>query len=223
MRRVVLNLHGLGEPHDGVEADERPYWLSFEAFDALLSRIAASGEIGRYEWTFDDGNASDLVAARRLAELGIAARFFVLAGRLDQLHYLRRNDLAELRELGMTVGLHGRSHIDWRSCSRAQLIDETIAARAEIASAVGTPVEEVAIPFGAYDRRVLGWLRQCGFTRIHTSDGGALSDPAAPIWNRTSLRSDMAQAELEALLAGRWSPVQRLRQTLGTLHRRHIA
>lgn len=221
MRQVVLNLHGLGEPHAGVDAAERRYWLSFDAFDALLDRIAVRGELARYVWTFDDGNSSDLYAAERLASRGATGRFFVLAGRLGQPHYLAQDDLRALCGMGMIVGLHGRSHADWRALDDVRLIDETVSARADLADAVGAPVDEVAIPFGRYNRRVLRWLKHCGFSHIHTCDGGMLRDRQAQVWNRVSLRGDMTEAELEAALAGRLPLHREMRRRLSqTIKRR---
>ena len=210
MRPLAFTFHGLGEPHSGVAADERPYWLPLPRFAGIMERIAASGRADSVIVTFDDGNKSDLAGAELLARHGLRGYSFVLAGRLGQEHYLGRGDLAQLAGAGLTVGLHGRHHVDWRRLDDAALADETIGARAELADALGAPVDEVAVPFGAYDGRVMRHLRAAGFAHVHTSDRG-FYDPAARIWNRNTLRSDTPDTEIAALLEGRMALARRLR------------
>ena len=218
---VALNFHGLGEPHTGIDADERPFWLSRDAFAAILDRIAGDPRPERFAITFDDGNASDLEAAQLLANRGLRGRFYVLAGRLGQPHYLSHADLRTLTDLGMIVGLHGRHHVDWRTLDDAALADETVRARDEVATAAGQPVDEVAIPFGAYDSRVFTWLERHGFRRILTSDRGAF-DPHAQVWNRNTMMADMDADTVESVLAGSAGPLERLKQAASQAYRRRF-
>ena len=218
--RVVLNFHGLGTPHRAVPESEVPYWFGRERFAGLLDQIAHAGLEKQVALTFDDGNASDLAAAEMLAERGMMARFFVLVGRLGQPGYLAAGELAQLREAGMLVGLHGRDHVDWRKLDAQGWSSETITARAELAEHLGEDVAEVAIPFGAYDRAALTRLRRQGFTRIHTSDPGRLDHQNAHIWNRNTLRSDMDEAQIARIMAGRWTAHERARQMARNVRRR---
>ncbi len=96
---VILNFHGIGTPHAGVDAAERPYWISREFFTDILDLVAGRPQVG---WTFDDGNASDLEAAAMLEARGLNGEFFVLAGRFGPEHYLTRNR-SSIRS-GMTLG-----------------------------------------------------------------------------------------------------------------------
>ena len=208
--RIVLNFHGLGDPPADVGEDERPYWLSFNSFDALLDQVDSRGGEARFAFTFDDGNASDLEAANRLQRRGYAARFFVLAGRLEKPGLTTAADLKTLREMGMIVGVHGYDHVDWRTLDDAGLERETVDARRVLEEALGERVNEVAIPFGSYDRRVMHWLKRQDFGHIHTSDRGPLCNAEQRIWHRNSIRNDMGQGELEALLDGRWPLRQRM-------------
>ena len=221
MSLIVLNFHGLGEPHADVPADERPYWLSHKAFSDLLDRIACDFEPGRFAFTFDDGNASDMYAAEMLAKRGAIGHFFALAGRLERQHYLGAKDLQRLHDAGMVVGLHGRDHVDWRTCDDQTLASEIDAARSELEEAIGAPVAEVAIPFGRYNSRVFAKLRRAGFTRVHTSDGG-LADPGGKIWNRNTLRNDMDADALSLILSGNWGISQNLKRSITGIAKRHI-
>lgn len=219
--QVLLNFHGIGDPHAEIAADERPYWISEGFFDAIVALADRRREVP-VGFTFDDGNRSDLdIAAPRLARSGRAGIFFVLAGRIGQPHYLSAADAAALVASGMTVGLHGADHVDWRICDDDVFERETVDARRRLAAAAGAPVDQVAIPFGAYNARVIRRLKRQGFARIHTSDGG-WTDSRARVAARTSIRCDMTLAQVEAILDRREPLTHRARRWLSTRARRHI-
>jgi peptidoglycan/xylan/chitin deacetylase (PgdA/CDA1 family) len=201
MSTPVLNLtfHGIGEPPAAVGVDERDVWLSEADFAAALDAVRTLPQATTV--SFDDGNASDLrIALPALRERGIAATFFVVAGRLDEPGYLSAADLRTLREEGMTIGLHGMHHQRWRGLSDDDLDEEISVARRRIEDAAGAPLGAAACPFGAYDRRVLGRLRQAGFGAVFTSDGGWASR-GAWLQARNTLRAGDGAAAVVALAA----------------------
>lgn len=218
---IALNFHGLGDPHAAVPTDERPYWLPFAQFSRIVEMVIREHDPRHFVFTFDDGNKSDLKAADILSQNGLSGRFFLLAGRFDDPLYCSRDDARRLVEQGMTVGLHGRRHCDWTMIDQMELADETVSARAELAEAIGRPVEEVAIPFGRYNRNVMTWLKTQGFARIHTSDRGNF-DPAERIWNRNTLRRDLGEQELVRILSGRPPVAQRIRGSVTTFIKRNL-
>jgi peptidoglycan/xylan/chitin deacetylase (PgdA/CDA1 family) len=218
-QQIILNFHGLGEPPDYVDSSERPYWISAELFEDLVASTAERPEVS---YSFDDGNLSDLlVAAPALARHGRVGEFFILTGRLDRPGYLAPEHLHELRDMGMAIGLHGRDHVDWRAVSDGVLHEETVEARQVLSEAAGQPIQSVSIPFGAYNRRVVGHLIRCGFSDIYTSDGGP-APPGARIKNRTSIRSDMPRSQLNGIVAGRSPVAVGAKRRLSTFLRRHI-
>lgn len=221
MSLIVLNFHGLGEPHAGVPADEHAYWLSYGAFNELLDRIHSTTNPAQFAYTFDDGNASDIEAAEILAERGETAGFFVLAGRLGQPHYLSETDLRALKAMGMMVGLHGRDHVDWRYCDTAGLSSEIEAARSELEDVLGAPISEVAIPYGRYNRKVMAALGSARFSRIHTSDGG-FARASDTIWHRNTLRNDMSKQELAMILSGGWTKAINFKRAVSALAKHHL-
>lgn len=169
--RLIINFHGIGEPWDGVPADEIPYWCPKQAWPAFADALAEIGEQGvvDLEITFDDGNLSDLDDALPvLAERGLVATFHICAGRLGKPRYLAEAHLRELRAAGMGIGSHGWNHVDLRRIDDVELEREAAGSRERLAEAVGAPVTQFALPFGSYDRRVLRSLRE--YERVYSSD-----------------------------------------------------
>jgi peptidoglycan/xylan/chitin deacetylase (PgdA/CDA1 family) len=159
--------HGIGSPGRTIEDDEARYWVGRDAYLRILDELAT--------WpattiSFDDGNASDVeIGLPALAERGLSATFFVLAGRLDTSGSLSSDEVAALRRAGMRGGTHGMDHISWRSMPPGVRQRELVEARATIAAIVGE-VTEAALPRGQYDRTTLAWLRRLGYGTVHTSD-----------------------------------------------------
>ena len=212
-RLLAVNFHGLGPVPDHVDAGEARVWCAdVGLFAALLDSIAVvQAEQGMpVRITFDDGNASDhAIALPLLADRGLAAEFFVCAGRIGQPLYLCTGRMAEMRAAGMTFGSHGWSHINWRTAP-APVLEQ------EIEAALGQPIDSVAIPFGSYDRRVMARLG--GFARIYTSDGG-FARLGARYLARNSFTTDWSAHSLIDLAAGRSTLRQRKRDLIGLIKR----
>jgi peptidoglycan/xylan/chitin deacetylase (PgdA/CDA1 family) len=172
---IYINFHGIGDPPKSVNPSEQRVWIAVELFEALVDFVAfhrASG-CDNVQITFDDGNISDYsIALPRLIDRGLVARFFIVSDRIGREGSVGPEQLRTMRTTGMTIGTHGRRHIDWRRADDDDLRAELVDARNLIGEVIGEPVDEAAIPFGSYDRRVLGRLRESGYTRVYTSDGG---------------------------------------------------
>ncbi len=123
--------------------------------------------------TFDDGNESDAtIALPLLRERGLVATFFVIASRIA------------------TAG----------SLSSIQ-IRELVDARAMIEAASGRPVTEAACPFGAYDRKTLGLLREMAYHHVYTVDGG-YADSTSWLQTRRSIHADDDAGTVRDLVRG---------------------
>jgi peptidoglycan/xylan/chitin deacetylase (PgdA/CDA1 family) len=199
----ILNFHGIGDPHSGIDSSEARYWISVERFRNVLDRVVAHRDHGHsILLTFDDGNFSDIeIGVPELRARGLRAHFFVLTGRCGDPHYLSAEDMRSLAACEMRVGLHGRDHMDWRRLDPPALDADVRVAREELAKITGQQVDSVAIPFGSYNRRVARYLKSLGFAEIYTSDGGLASD-GAKLRHRLSIRKDMSDAEVESFLKG---------------------
>ena len=213
MTRVVINFHGLGPEPAHIDAGEAHVWCADPGLyaDLLDETREAAAESGiEYLITFDDGNRSDLeLGLKPLADRGMTAIFFPCAGRLDDARYLNKTALRELVAAGMTIGSHGWAHTDWRKqASYAQEIGE---AKDRIEQAAGAPVTSAAIPFGSYDRRVLGAARV--FDTVFTSDA-ALADRDGWLQPRFSYDKGWSRGAVRQAIARARSPVRQVRQKL---------
>jgi peptidoglycan/xylan/chitin deacetylase (PgdA/CDA1 family) len=169
-RRINLTFHGVGDPPRALEPAEADVWVSRRGFAAVLDAVAGRDDV---RITFDDGNASDLEhAVPALAERGLHATFFVVAGRLGTPGFLDAAGVRALADAGMAVGCHGMRHRPWRTLDDEALREELLDARRRLEEVVQRPVTAAGCPFGSYDRRVLDRLREHGYERVYTSDRG---------------------------------------------------
>ena len=221
-KRLVLNFHGIGEPHAWVSEAEHPFWCGEREFLVILDAIPQTSTQMRIpiEITFDDGNISDFaIAAPALQARGLTAAIFVCAGRIGKPGYLEANQMRELARAGMAIGSHGWDHVNWRRVFGDQALAHEIRdARDHIAQTVGQPIDRVAIPFGSYDARVWKFVTNA-FREVQTSDGGLapLSGRIVPRetysieWDEGSLRKYAAPRPLTGTI----------RQSLAMAYKRH--
>jgi peptidoglycan/xylan/chitin deacetylase (PgdA/CDA1 family) len=219
-RTVILNFHGIGHPGRPLEPGEARFWITRDAFRAILDTVAEATDGPSVRITFDDGNRSDLeIGAPELAARGLTATFFVLAGRLGAPGSLAAADLRALVAGGHRIGTHGHDHVDWRRLDPGGAVREFDTARAVLAAAAGIPVDEAAVPFGSYDRSVLRALRSRRIAAVYTSDRGIVT--GAPwIRPRNCVRTDTDREALRAIVSGRESAARRVRRVLGIARKR---
>jgi len=219
--QCVLMFHGIGQIPGHVVPEERRYWITWDFFDEIVEYVRKQPAEREILFTFDDGNASDLGAARKLAEADLDGIFFILAGRIGQPDYLDEKAIAEMRSLGMRVGLHGRDHLDWRSLSDSDLEDELVSARAEIAAISGSSLDTVAIPFGAYNRSVMRRLKSDDFNRIYTSDPG-MARRSDRIVRRNTVKAEHSLADVIDMINDRISFTKKVRRAIAPPIKRMI-
>ena len=186
-----LNFHGIGTVIRPYEFGEEPFWINRADLQRMLDLVDRHPNRERIRLTFDDGNQSDYaVAAPELRRRSLAACFFVLARRLDQKGYLSKAQVRELSEQGFQIGSHGCNHIDWTTAPADVLLRELQESKAIIEHTIGHSVQCAAIPFGAYDRRVLRTLADCNYNQVFSSDGGPRLTKAWPTPRYSVRRGD---------------------------------
>lgn len=205
MLQFILNFHGVGpvvrEMDDPEEVD---CWLDAEHFDLILDAVQ---DLPHISITFDDGNVSDLYfALPALLRRRLTATFFVCTGRLGQPTFLTRAELRHLLAHGMRIGSHGIAHRPWRGLSADELTAELSGSRLELEGICGKPVLEAACPFGAYGRTVLQVLRDAGYHKVFTSDGG-WADGRSWLIPRNTVRRTQSVEHIRKLVSTRPSPL----------------
>ncbi len=199
-RRIAnITLHGVGDSTRTLDPGEERVWLSRGRLQEVLD-LLVTFPTDRWSITVDDGNASDLsIIAPEMASRRMSGAFFVCAGRVGRPGFLDRGGVRELASMGMRIGSHGMDHVPWRGLRERAAHREFSEAKAKLEDLVGAAVVEAACPFGAYDRRVLAYLRACGFKRVYSSDGGG-ADPGAWFQPRTSIGPEDDAVSVRGLL-----------------------
>jgi peptidoglycan/xylan/chitin deacetylase (PgdA/CDA1 family) len=165
---INLTFHGIGTPSRPLDPGEDRYWIDRDSFLAILDEVHDRMDV---RVSFDDGNASDVdVALPALAERGIKASFFVVAGRLGKPGSVDTEGVRALLAQNMTIGTHGMNHRSWRRLSDGDRRIELVDARQAIADTCGATVDTAALPLGQYDRRVLAALRDLEYSVVYSSD-----------------------------------------------------
>lgn len=144
-------------------------WLARGPVRVLpVAELAGAGaEEDAVALTFDDGFANlETEAAPLLADHGLPATVYVVPGAvggtnawsgrdapgIPTLPLLGWDGIGRVRERGMEVGAHTRTHRPLPSLSPAELEDEVAGGGEAIAAATGIRPDSFAYPYGAYDR-----------------------------------------------------------------------
>lgn len=216
-RVVNLTFHGVGAAPPHVDEGEKEVWVTLDFFRGVLDLVKDHAHV---RITFDDGNASDYeVGLPELVERGLSADFFVCAGRIDQPGYLSARQIGEMREAGMRIGSHGFRHRAWRRLDAESLIEEIDTAKRRIEEAAEAPVQTAACPFGEYDTRSLGRLKELGFQTVFTSDRGS-ARPGEWLQCRNTLRKWTTVEQVDHLLTDRGFSLADLTRRTKTLLKR---
>jgi peptidoglycan/xylan/chitin deacetylase (PgdA/CDA1 family) len=207
-----LTFHGLGPPGAETPADEVPYWVPVEKFKLILDLIKRTDATTHI--TFDDCNNSDVeIALPALIAAGLRASFFIVSGRVGKPGYLRASDICSLRDAKMEIGSHGAEHIRWTNVSDFAISEDVGRSFDVLRSIINEEVLTVAVPFGAYDLRVLRALKALGVQRVYTSNGGPAPRNAWVV-PRTSITANTPIETVRGLIANNYSPLAMAKSAL---------
>jgi len=146
---------------------------SFAQHLALFDSVAKSSDPKLpVQITFDDGERSQYVnAAPLLAEHGISATYFVTPGLIGTASkFLGWDELKALQNAGHSIQSHGWSHKFLTFCPDAELAHELLASRQLLEDKLGDLVEEISVPGGRWNRRVIKACADAGYRRVYVSD-----------------------------------------------------
>jgi len=146
---------------------------SFAQHLALFDSVAKHGGSKiPVQITFDDGERSQyLNAAPLLAEHGISATYFVTPGLIGTAaKFLGWDELKALKNAGHSIQSHGWSHKFLPFCSDAELAHELLASRPLLEDRLGDLVEEISVPGGRWNWRVIKACADAGYRCVYVSD-----------------------------------------------------
>ena len=172
-------------------------WLDAIA-EAGLSGVSVAGAVAapgtaRAAITFDDGTSSQFEhAAPALRARGMTATFYVITDRVGQPGYMSWDQLRTLRDWGMSIGSHTRSHPFLSELAAGPLRDELAQSKAALDRALGQDTVDLSFPGGNAPRRALRpLLHETGYRRIAGSRWGRNPDGGGGWVRRCTARGDV--------------------------------
>jgi peptidoglycan/xylan/chitin deacetylase (PgdA/CDA1 family) len=209
------NLSPSVDPHSAfyftyheVEPEDRGYL--YQVTTSLLDQhaaLASRSSKGKVPViNFDDGHASNFHhAAPVLEKHGVKAIFFVTAGWTESRpEYMTFAQLRELERLGHSVQSHSWSHPMLTHCQDSELRHELEHSRKTLEDRVGCAVDEISMPGGRWNERVVRAAGECGYKRVYLSDPwspprsmhGVELLPRLIVWKTMSAESMQRHLEL---------------------------
>jgi peptidoglycan/xylan/chitin deacetylase (PgdA/CDA1 family) len=168
--------------------------------------------------TFDDGLVSHYdLAFPALLEHALTATFFVTTSLVESPGYVTWSQLREMSAAGMTIGSHGREHIDYTGLPPVSAEGELRSSRMALEDHLGKPASSFSAPYGFLNDSLTRAAQRAGFRWICSShpwpaDGGTVVIPRLAIYCDTDL------ARFSALAAGSAFPLLARRARNALLH-----
>jgi peptidoglycan/xylan/chitin deacetylase (PgdA/CDA1 family) len=128
-------------------------------------------------FTFDDGDADQMTAARILQAHRMRGTFYIITGAVGAPGYLTLADLHRLAAAGDEIGGHTVSHLELTNVIAAEARRQVCMGR-DILMRWGFRVTSFAYPGAAYGPAVEAIVRGCGFSNARIAAG--LRSPGCP-------------------------------------------
>lgn len=164
--------------------------------------------------TFDDGEQSQFHnALPLLTEYVFKATYFVTPGLIGTAAtFLGWDNLRALQAAGHSIQSHGWSHKFLTFCSEAELAHELHASRQSLEDNLGSAVEEISVPGGRWDRRVLHACSAAGYRRVYVSDPRVETEiNGMKVIGRFMVRRTTTIPELEKIVSKDRAALRKLR------------
>lgn len=193
--------------------------VSDPAFTCQLDVVREAGFVGRsvagalesrgrrLAISFDDGVRSHYERAfPALAERGMTGTFYVITDLVGQPGYVTWSELREMRNAGMSIQSHTRTHPFLSELDPGDLLDELVGSKATLDDALGQETDELALPGGdAPRRRLRGLIEEAGYRVVATSRWGInCADPLAGVRliRRCTVAGDRGEDHFRRVLRG---------------------
>jgi peptidoglycan/xylan/chitin deacetylase (PgdA/CDA1 family) len=193
--------------HEVMPESNYAYCVTSRAFAEHLRLFDLLGKSGdrksSVEITFDDGEHTQLHnALPLLAEYGVSATYFVTPGLIGTAaKFLGWDELKTLQSAGHSVQSHGWSHKFLTFCSNDELMHELRASKQALQEKLGAAVEEISVPGGRWNQRVIQACADAGYKRVYVSDPWiATAMSGIEVIGRYMVRRTTTNAELQKIV-----------------------
>jgi len=211
---LILNYHNI-LPDESARSNHGPFDLTRSAFLDQLNLIARlelpvisitqwlSGETKAQlaiALTFDDGYKSHAnIVAPELKSRQFPATFFPSVTLIGQPGFLLWDDLRKIQESQFEIQSHGLHHVHFTRLSDQNLRRELAQSKEHLEHALGRPIRQLALPFGAYTNGTLSLAKEY-YQTILTTRSLINMDPRALILHRFNTKSSTTIDTLTKLL-----------------------
>jgi peptidoglycan/xylan/chitin deacetylase (PgdA/CDA1 family) len=191
--------------HEVMPDSNYAYCVTSEAFAEqlrLLDSLKKNKSLD-IQITFDDGEQSQFHnALPLLAQHGFKATYFVTPGLIGTAaKFLGWDDLRTLQAAGHSVQSHGWSHKFLTFCSETDLAHELRRSKQSLEDNLSSAVEEISVPGGRWDQRVLQACAAAGYRCVYVSDPWIETEiDGMKIIGRFMVRRTTTIAELEKIV-----------------------
>jgi peptidoglycan/xylan/chitin deacetylase (PgdA/CDA1 family) len=200
--------------HEIMPESNYAYCVTASAFADHLSLFDSLAKKSSVQITFDDGEQSQLHnALPLLAEHGISARYFVTPGLIGTAaKFLGWDELKTLLNAGHSIQSHGWSHRFLTLCSDSELSHELRASKQVLEEKLGNAVEEISVPGGRWNWRVIEACAAAGYKRVYVSDPWiAIVRSGVDVIGRFMVRRTATNAELQKMVERNRSALRKLK------------
>jgi peptidoglycan/xylan/chitin deacetylase (PgdA/CDA1 family) len=179
----------------------------FVSLDEYLAELRSGSTSQLVTVTFDDGWVDNLrYAFPILLAMGLPSTLFVVSGEMAKVSRERRlnaNDLRTLRDYGVTVGAHTRTHPNLAQLDDQALVEELGGCKADLEDLLGIGVKYLAYPGGRFNRRVVEVARQVGFQAACSVISWGFNSEASRFWLYRDVFSDQMNSWSDRLRLNR--------------------
>jgi peptidoglycan/xylan/chitin deacetylase (PgdA/CDA1 family) len=175
--------------------------VGLEQGSAVLTRAPAGAR--RVVLTFDDAWADNHAhALGPLSEHRLPAMLYTPSRLLGTPGYMTRTQLLEMRDGGLTIGAHSRTHPDLRACGPGQLESEVRGSKEDLEDLLGKPVTSFAYPTGLANDQVRAAVAAAGYTTAVSTRPGWWRPVTQPLWIPRSFVEEFSEATFVAAIKG---------------------